>query len=77
MNEFYIIAPSNACTDIYPENRANNYTIAWENPIELDGNWLVALTETNVNFTKTSVNSDFGILYTSMTIDSYQYQAEI
>ena len=48
-NDFYIIAPSNACTNIFPQNRANNYTIAWENPIELNPSdeWCVALTEAN------------------------------
>ena len=64
-DDFYIITPSNACTDIYPRNCANNYTIIWENPIELNPTerWCVALTDANFNFTQTSVNSDFGIIY--------------
>ena len=77
MNDFYIIAPSNACMDIFPQSRANNYTITWENPIELDEQWCVALTEANFNFTNASVNSDFGIAYTYLWRLEFRREVEL
>ncbi len=61
MDDFYIVLPSNACPDIHPQNSASKYIVSWQNPIELDHKWKVALTELNFNYTLTTVNRDYGL----------------
>ena len=45
MSRFYITLPSNSSMDYYPENTVAQYTTKLNNPIELDGEWEVGLTE--------------------------------
>jgi hypothetical protein len=42
---FYSILPSNSCPMTQPDNKANSYIVDWQSPIQLPGNWKVALTE--------------------------------
>jgi len=45
MSRFYVTLPSNSSMDYYPENTVAKYTTWLNNPIELDGEWEVGLTE--------------------------------
>ena len=72
MDDFYVILPSNACSDTHPENVANKYIISWENPINLTGQWKVALTEANFNYINSSVSTEFAIDYDVVHFDVIQ-----
>ena len=43
--EFQITLPSNASMELYPENEATNYTTKLCYPLNLEGNWEVALVD--------------------------------
>ena len=45
MSRFYVTLPSNSSMDYYPENTVAKYTTWLNNPIELDGEWEIGLTE--------------------------------
>ncbi len=65
MEDFYVVLPSNSCAEIHPDNSASNFTITWENPIELEHmkEWKVALTEMSYIYTHLSVDNTYGITY--------------
>nr|DAC81253.1 TPA_asm: penton [Astyanax tetra cavefish adintovirus] len=42
---FFVTLPSNSSNDIYPNNKISCYTTKFAKPIELTGDWEVALTE--------------------------------
>ena len=44
-DDFYMILPSNSCPLTQPNNKANEFIVDWQNPIELPGTWEAALTE--------------------------------
>ena len=46
-NNFYIILPSNSSVDHFPQNTMSDYTTVLSNPLNLEGNYEVALTELN------------------------------
>ena len=74
-DDLYIVLPSNACTDIHPNNNASKYIISWENPIEFNPSavqqWKVALMEINFNYIQKSLNANFGFQYTKMAVNTY------
>jgi len=41
MEQFYVILPSYASMNIYPENKKSNYATQFNTPIVLDGNYEV------------------------------------
>ena len=51
---FYVTLPSNACHDIYPENNNSDFTISLSQPIELIGEYEVALAE--ISYTNSTYN---------------------
>ena len=50
MTDFYMVLPSNSCSNTQPENHASNFTVEWDTPYNLTGRWQVALTEFKCNF---------------------------
>jgi hypothetical protein len=74
-DEFYIVLPSNACSNIYPSNKASKYTVSWQNPIILDEvkKWKVAMTEISFNHVESSLNTHFGIQYVASTKNSLHF----
>lgn len=43
--DFYAFLPSNASTDLYPENKTSNYKIQLSKRIDLTGRWQISLVE--------------------------------
>jgi hypothetical protein len=72
MEDFYMVLPSSACQNIYPNNKANKFTISWQEPIE-GNNWSVALTELCYNYVPKSVGTQHGIRYGIMRKLSFSY----
>lgn len=64
-DDFYVIMPSNACTDKYPENTNSKYIVSWETPIELNNaqNWKVALTEASFSYIVKTIDKNVGMSY--------------
>jgi hypothetical protein len=60
-----MVLPSNASPDIYPHNNASDFTIAWENTIQLnpDDKWSVALTEISYIYRAHTIRPSYGIRY--------------
>ena len=63
-----MVLPSNSNPDIHPNNNASNFTVSWENPICLNNNWKVALTEMTYIYSPFSLTSEHGIEYVVITI---------
>ena len=40
---FYLMLPSNASLDVYPNNKTTDYRVSLPQSIELEGNWEVGL----------------------------------
>ena len=76
-DDFYVILPSNGCTDVYPENAANKYIISWQNPIDMGGNWKVALTEANFNYIKTNTSTEYTIEYGEKLRTSIEFDVQL
>ena len=76
-DEFYMILPSNGCKDTHPENEANKFTTSWEQPIEMNQGWKVALTEANFSYTMTSINTSFGIRYEKLVTVQRSFKGKI
>lgn len=70
-NEYFVVLPSNSCPKVHPDNTASKFIVSWENPLVVDTNWQVALTEMSYNFTPMSSNESFGVAYTSMVQKSW------
>lgn len=60
-DEFYVSFSSQACPDIHPQNKANNFQVSWQTAKELTGRWKVALTEVRYNNIHSIANSRFGV----------------
>lgn len=60
---FYLTLPSNASMDMYPNNVVSNFITSLQNPIKLEGEWVVALTKI---IYRNSIESLVGI-FTIMT----------
>lgn len=64
MDNFYVILPSNSCPQTHPNNHASQYTVSWENPLDLeDTRWKVALTEIVYYHAQMTTNDDFAVKY--------------
>ena len=62
-NNFYMILPSNSCPLIHPNNKASHFVVEWENPINLQGRWEVALNEFTFIYTSFTILSNAEIRY--------------
>ena len=55
--DFYVTLPSNGSMNVYPDNKKSNFTILFNTPMALDGNYEVAL----ANITCTPIiKNDYG-----------------
>ena len=71
-DDFYIVLPSNGCSEKHPQNTANHFFNSWENPFNFsDGKWTVALTEANYYHAQTTINVDFAVEYTKINKTSF------
>ena len=57
MSNFYVTLPSNASMDIYPDNAISHYTTRLRQPIDLEGDWEVALVEASIPTRWTNVTA--------------------
>ena len=56
MSQFYLALPSNSSMEFYPENTVANFKMRLANPISLEGDWKVALYETQYKRTWYTIN---------------------
>ena len=62
-NDFYVVLPSNASMDFYPNNTPQTYRIKFPQPISLRGNWEVALAGIQYQKTWYNVNDDMKLIW--------------
>ena len=55
MSQFYITLPSDASSDVYPDNTVANYTTKLSQRIHLNGEYEVALADSWINFNETGM----------------------
>lgn len=55
---FYVVLPSNACADVFPENTISSFTISVARPLELSGEWEVGLAEIQYPHSWNTVTAD-------------------
>jgi len=60
MSHFYMILPSNSSMQFYPNNTLTNYKTRLQIPIELAGDWEVALAEISFPLSWFTISSEFG-----------------
>ena len=81
MSHFYIILPSDSCTDIFPSNTVANFKTRLASPISLVGEWDVALYEIHYKrLWYTITGADAEIIYkinTSTPEDSSTHRASV
>lgn len=75
---FYVVLPSNSCPLTQPNNTASMYIVDWENPLSLQGNWEVALTELTVVFKQLAYEETKIVVTTrkSMSEAVYSYKTQ-
>lgn len=56
-DQFYVILPSNSSMQFYPNNTTTKFTTYLAKNLELQGDWLVALTEIQIPLTFQHINS--------------------
>lgn len=68
-----MVLPSNASPAIYPQNNASDFTVSWENNIELnpDERWAVALTEISYVYKASTIRPNYGIRYQQYKRNDY------
>ena len=74
MTSFHMILPSNTSMKTFPDNKVNHYVTALSNRIELDGDWLVALSEILFQRTWYNIQEDecmLGIITSGNEIDMF------
>jgi len=62
-SDFYVILPSNSCPLTQPDNKAGSFIVDWQTPINLAGDWEVALTEFSFNYFHSQVASPSKLTY--------------
>lgn len=50
-DQFYIVLPSNSSTDIFPDNTTTHFSTYLTQQVNLEGSWLVGLTEIQIPYT--------------------------
>jgi hypothetical protein len=66
------VLPSNACPLIHPDNKASDFIVSWENPVQLDpeSNWKVALSELSYVYSPSTLSSTYSIKYLKYELSS-------
>ena len=57
-SHFYITLPSNACQDIFPDNKTANYRVKLPQPLNLEGNWEVGMYSITYPYTWYTVGNE-------------------
>ena len=73
-DDFYMILPSNGCEELSPRNSASKFEIKWMDPINLIGNWKVALVEFNCDYNCDTITQE---QYISADIKSKKISVDI
>jgi len=62
-DDFYMVLPSNASPNLYPNNNASSFTVSWDQSIELNQNdlWKVALTECDYMYHPHTLTTNYAI----------------
>ena len=62
-DDFYMVLPSNASPDLYPNNNASSFIVSWDQSIELNQNdlWKVALTECDYMYRPHTLTTNYAI----------------
>jgi hypothetical protein len=65
VDDFYMVLPSNSSPITRPNNMASDYTVTWDQEIELDPkfNWQVAMTEISYNYSNQCIIGNLGLKY--------------
>jgi predicted DNA-binding ribbon-helix-helix protein len=58
-----MVLPSNGCPNTQPDNNASSFVTDWESPINLKGNWEVALSEYSLTYFHQVINTPSKIRY--------------
>ena len=79
MDSFKVYLPSNACTQLYPNNSPSDYRTRLDQPINVDGDWEVGLESVfylpNFQNEGEKARIDFVNVVTSRTVNSiYPYE---
>lgn len=61
MDDFYVILPSDGSMDVYPNNTSSQFTIQLRDALTLNGDWEVAVVETNVPSRWSNVDEECSI----------------
>ena len=61
--DFYAVLPSNSCPETQPNNTASSFYVDFENKINFEGDWEVALTEYNFNYFPASIPMELKMTY--------------
>ena len=65
VNEFYVTLPSNSSFDYYPSNTLSDFTTKLFKPIDLSGEWEVALTEISFPLSYYNITEPFNEIFYS------------
>jgi hypothetical protein len=57
VNHFYVTLPSTASTNVYKKNNQSNYIVQFPKPLELQGQWEVALSEIHYPLSWSNITS--------------------
>ena len=72
MDSFFVTLPSNSSADVFPDNKKSNFTTHFNTPINLNGEYEVALT--SITCTR-NIKNDFGKILINyehvLTLDEY------
>ena len=63
MDEFYVYLPSNASSDVYPDNSATNFKVNLAQPLHLDGVWQTAVVQVVYQNTSKTINGEVIEMY--------------
>ena len=66
--DFYVTLPSNASMDTHPNNKKSNYTTQFSTPLELDGNYEVALASITCT---PNIRNDYGKIIINNFLSKY------
>ena len=71
-DEFYMVLPSNASPNTYPNNNASDFRVCWDQPIVFDpkDNWKVALTDISYIYHPHTITTEQSISYSYYTTEA-------
>ena len=74
MDNFYVTLPSNSSVDVFPDNKKSNFTTHLNTPINLNGNYEVALA--SITCTR-NIKNDYGELVVKKSGENYPFLLDI